>query len=46
MARKKRASLKDKGPEILGLTHSKGKGIDVLFGGPTEDSDIESLVDS
>jgi len=35
MARKKRASLKDKGPEALGLTQKKGKGIDVLFGGPT-----------
>jgi len=46
MARKKRASLKDKGPEILGLTQSKGKGIDVLFGGPATEEDIESLVDS
>jgi hypothetical protein len=44
MARKKRASLKDKGPEILGLTQSKGKGIDVLFGGPADESSIESLV--
>ncbi|MBN1991422.1 MAG: hypothetical protein JW953_01875 [Anaerolineae bacterium] len=35
MARK-RASLKDKGPETLGLTQKKGKGIDVLFGGPPE----------
>jgi hypothetical protein len=33
MARK-RVSLKDKGPETLGLTEKKGKGIDVLFGGP------------
>jgi hypothetical protein len=31
---KKRASLKDKGAETLGLTGKKGKGIDVLFGGP------------
>jgi hypothetical protein len=38
MARKKRASLKDKGPEALGLTPKKGKGIDVLFGGPTEEA--------
>jgi hypothetical protein len=30
----KRASLKDKGAETLGLTPKKGKGIDVLFGGP------------
>jgi len=30
----KRASLKDKGPETLGLTLKKGRGIDVLFGGP------------
>lgn len=30
---KKRASLKDKGFETLGLTQTKGKGIDVLFGG-------------
>ncbi len=35
MARK-RVSLKDKGPETLGLTEKKGKGIDVLFGGPAE----------
>jgi hypothetical protein len=34
MARK-RVSLKDKGPETLGLTEKKGQGIDVLFGGPT-----------
>ncbi len=34
MTRRKRASLKDKGPEALGLTQKKGKGIDVLFGGP------------
>jgi hypothetical protein len=34
MARK-RVSLKDKGPETLGLTEKKGKGIDVLLGGPT-----------
>jgi hypothetical protein len=33
MARK-RVSLKDKGPETLGLTDKKGKGIDVLLGGP------------
>jgi hypothetical protein len=33
MARK-RVSLKDKGPETLGLNEKKGKGIDVLLGGP------------
>ncbi len=38
MARKKRASLKDKGPEALGLTQKKSKGIDVLFGGPPGDT--------
>ncbi len=38
MARRKRASLKDKGPETLGLTPKKGKGIDMLFGGPLEKS--------
>ena len=36
MARKKRASLKDKTPETLGLTPKKGKGLDVLFGGPLD----------
>lgn len=30
---KKRVSLKDKGPETLGLGEKKGKGIEVLFGG-------------
>ena len=38
MARRKRASLKDKGPETLGLTPKKGKGIDMLFGGPLEEN--------
>ncbi len=38
MARRKRASLKDKGPETLGLTPKKGRGMDVLFGGPLEKS--------
>ncbi len=33
MARK-RVSLKDKGPETLGLTDSKNKGLEVLLGGP------------
>ncbi len=33
MARK-RVSLKDKGPETLGLGEKKGKGIEVLLGGP------------
>lgn len=36
MAKRKRASLKDKSPESLGLTQKKGKGIDLLFGGPAE----------
>lgn len=37
MAKRKRASLKDKSSESLGLTpKKKGKGLDVLFGGPTE----------
>ncbi len=31
---KKRVSLKDKGPETLGLGEKKGRGIEVLFGGP------------
>ena len=54
MAKRKRASLKDKSPESLGLTQKKGKGIDLLFGGPsadassqsdpeTEDSDVNNL---
>lgn len=36
MTKRKRASLKDKSPETLGLTQRKGKGIDLLFGGPVE----------
>ena len=37
MAKRKRASLKDKSSDGLGLTpKKKGKGLDVLFGGPTE----------
>lgn len=32
MAKKRRASLKDKDPETLGITQKKGKGIDLLFG--------------
>lgn len=43
MARRKRASLKDKGPETLGFTPKKGKGIDMLFGGPVEESDADLL---
>ena len=43
MTRKKRVSLKDKGPEALGLTPKKGKGIDVLFGGPTGEPDASTL---
>jgi hypothetical protein len=34
MAKRKRASLKDKSPETLGRTPKKGKGVDLLFGGP------------
>lgn len=41
MTKRKRASLKDKSPETLGLTQRKGKGIDLLFGGPV-DSDAAS----
>lgn len=36
MAKRKRASLKDQDPETLGLTSKKGKGIDLLFGGPVD----------
>ena len=36
MAKRKRASLKDKSSEGLGLTPKKGKGLDVLFGGPAK----------
>lgn len=38
MAKRKRASLKDKEPEELGLTPKKGKGFDLLFGGPVENN--------
>ena len=41
MARK-RASLKDKGPETLGLTQKKGKGLDALFGGPSKKKPTEA----
>lgn len=34
MTKRKRASLKDKSPESLGMAPKKGKGIDLLFGGP------------
>src|SRR5262245_3766277 len=33
MAKQKKASLKDKSPETLGLAPKKGKGMDLLFGG-------------
>lgn len=33
MAKRKKASLKDKSPETLGLNQKKGKGMDLLFGG-------------
>ncbi len=37
MAKRKRVSLKDKSSESLGLASSKkGKGLDLLFGGPSE----------
>jgi len=36
MAKRKRASLKDKSAETLGLSPKKGKGMDLLFGGPLE----------
>jgi hypothetical protein len=39
MAKRKRASLKDTSPESLGLTPKKGKGIDLLFGGPVGQED-------
>ena len=42
MAKRKRASLKDKSPETLGLTsQKKSKGMDLLFGGPVEGEDAE-----
>jgi hypothetical protein len=41
MARK-RASLKDKGPETLGLTQKKGRGLDILFGGPSKKKPTET----
>lgn len=44
MARRKRASLKDKGPDPLGLTQKKGKGIDVLFGGPPDEEANSSTI--
>jgi len=49
MAKRKRASLKDRSPDTLGLTSKKGKGMDLLFGGPLEeepDSSDESTLDS
>jgi len=36
MTKRSRASLKDTPPETLGFTPKKGKGIDLLFGGPLE----------
>jgi len=42
MAKRKRASLKDKSPESLGLTQKKGKGIDLLFGGPSGQQESEA----
>jgi hypothetical protein len=37
MTKRKRASLKDKNPETLGDAPKKGKGMDLLFGGPVEE---------
>lgn len=36
MAKRKRASLKDRSPDTLGLSSKKGKGMDLLFGSPLE----------
>ena len=44
MAKSKRASLKDKGPESLGLAPKKNKGIDLLFGGAVNKDSIDSDV--
>jgi hypothetical protein len=41
MARK-RASVKDKGAETLGTTRKKGKGLDILFGGPSKKKPTET----
>lgn len=48
MAKSKRASLKDKGPESLGLTPKKNKGIDLLFGGAVnkDNADSDDQLDS
>jgi hypothetical protein len=42
MAKRKRASLKDKSPETLGITQKQGKGIDVLFGGAVDEEESDS----
>ena len=42
MAKRKRASLKDKPPETLGMSRKKNKGMDLLFGGAVE-KDEDSL---
>jgi hypothetical protein len=42
MAKKRRASLKDKDPETLGVTQKKSKGIDLLFGEADQDTAMES----
>lgn len=43
MTKRKRASLKDKSPESLGMAPEKGKGIDLLFGGPlSQNADAET----
>ncbi|MDH3674689.1 MAG: hypothetical protein OES12_04270 [Anaerolineae bacterium] len=46
MAKRKRASLKDKSPESLGLTQKKGKGIDILFGGPADMQEPEAAAEA
>ena len=46
MAKRKQASLTDKSPESLGLTQKKGKGLDLLFGGPVEPSTSDAQLAS
>ncbi|MCB0208567.1 MAG: hypothetical protein KDJ52_04540 [Anaerolineae bacterium] len=42
MAKSKRASIKDKSPESLGMTQKKNKGIDLLFGGAVNKEDFDT----
>lgn len=46
MAKRKRASLKDKSPETLGITQKQGKGIDLLFGGAVDEDESSSTDES